>query len=293
MWEVAHMVDEDGGKRALEGPAEDTAEGPAEGPAGGPAEGPAEGADGAERYLLCPEEWDDPAGRNVVCEYHKEGLAGVEGGAEVDIGPPEGLAGAAGGGGIPRLASEYHKDGAPFVEGAPDGGRPPTEGTTGGEAGGPARARGRRTGEGLLGRALARGVGAGRRGGGRRLDLATAELALYALSRAVLGHGVRIPIRVPDGIDMDVVVRGRDVVLNTNNMELVVPELTVWHVTYAFKGRPIVELGRGVRDGVRVHKWNALRLLLAVWSGGRRRRRQAARAARDAERGDALLATRA
>jgi len=265
----------------------------------GDARAPGEGR-AAERYLLCPEEWDDPAGRDVICEYHSAGLEGTEGGAEVDIGLPAGLSGL---GGIPRLRSEYHLEGAPYMEGGPaGGGAAPAQVdggarvAGGGDVGASAASPGGREAPGsgrTGGRERRQDRGNARPSDGRPLDLATAEMALYAVSRALFGRGVRVPIRVRNGIDMDLIVRDKDVILDTNSVELVVPELTVWHITYAYKGRPVLELGRGVRDGLHLHRWNAFVLLLAVWWERRGRRRRMAKAARDAGREEATLASRA
>ena len=48
---------------------------------------------------------------------------------------------------------------------------------------------------------------------------------------------------------MDVTVKGKEITINTNQLFFSVPELNVWHIVYEHKGKPIVELGRGVKNG--------------------------------------------
>jgi len=58
--------------------------------------------------------------------------------------------------------------------------------------------------------------------------------------------------------------------VNTNQLYFAFPELVVWHITYTHKGRPVLEIGRGVKKGLKVHRINALRLLMEVWMGSKR-----------------------
>ncbi|MGD1061449.1 MAG: hypothetical protein ABR879_08345, partial [Methanomassiliicoccales archaeon] len=59
---------------------------------------------------------------------------------------------------------------------------------------------------------------------------------------------------------------------NTNQLYFEVPELAVWRIVYSHKGKPIMELGRGVKDGLKIHRLNAVRLGVEVWWGGRKNR---------------------
>ncbi len=47
------------------------------------------------------------------------------------------------------------------------------------------------------------------------------------------------------------------------------PELTVWRITYTHQGKPIFEFGRGVKNGTRIHYFNALVLILTLWKQSR------------------------
>lgn len=234
-----------------------------------------------ERLLLCPEDWEDPEDRKLICEYHMAGLNGLNDGAEVDVGPPAPSEWTRG---IPRVLSSYHKAGAPYMDGDEEDVAPTEVGTSGPEGGGDAA-------PGKDGRSTSQARDTGPRPPGRPLNLATVELASYMLFRAIFGRGIRVPIRVPEGIDMDIVVRKRNILLNTNSFELLVPKLSVWHITYAYRGHPIIEMGRGVGDAVKIHWWNSLVLILTMWWTGRRTRRRLERAARDAKRQKTLLAS--
>jgi hypothetical protein len=235
------------------------------------------------RVLLCPEEWQDPTGRKVIDEFHKEGLDPQQ--CKLD---PEAL-GRSDGRSFTKMAGEYHKEGAPYME-------PPVEG----EVRRPQAAvdiadtdAPRRAGDGGSGasdrteRPRAPREPKARAEGPRLpkfLNVTNIELASLAMFRALIGKGVHVPIRVPNGLDMDVIVKDRDIILNTNKIEMIVPELRFWHITYAYKGRPVVEMGRGVEGRLRLHYWNALVFLLAAFWGGRRSKREMAKAARRAKK---------
>jgi len=100
------------------------------------------------------------------------------------------------------------------------------------------------------------------------VDLSTMEMAALTMFRVLFGQGVAIPIRREGIADMDIVVMGKDIVINTNRLVLELPELTIWRVIFTYKGRPILEYGRGVPGRVKVHKVRALLLLVGLWWHG-------------------------
>ncbi|KAF5050137.1 hypothetical protein DSECCO2_432500 [anaerobic digester metagenome] len=100
----------------------------------------------------------------------------------------------------------------------------------------------------------------------RKLDVGTVEVITYALFRAIFGYGVNIPIKRPGVVDMDVTIKGKDININTNDFYFNVPDLIVWKVAYSHQGTPIMEFGRGVDKGFKVHRLNALKLFLALRS---------------------------
>ncbi len=69
---------------------------------------------------------------------------------------------------------------------------------------------------------------------------------------------------------MDVAVEGKEITLNTNQLYYNLPDLAVWHIVYTHKGKPILEIGRGVKNGLKVHRLNAIRLGLEAWNGSRK-----------------------
>ncbi|HUT27783.1 MAG TPA: hypothetical protein VMW85_07050 [Methanomassiliicoccales archaeon] len=219
-----------------------------------------------DRVLLCPEEWTDPECRKVVGEYHK-GLSDETSGIDADMKAFENIWTAKG---RSKVDSEYHKEGAPFMGWSEDGDRPmPPSSRTPEEYQRIMKERGvseREPGEGYMPINL-----------DRNIDVGTVEVITYALFRAVFGKGVSIPIKREGMMDMDVVVRGKDVILNTNQFFFVVPDLAVWRIIYSHKGVPVMELGRGVNKGLKIHRLQAIRLVLELWKGSIKNQREKAR----------------
>jgi hypothetical protein len=109
----------------------------------------------------------------------------------------------------------------------------------------------------------------------RPIDTATMEIIAYALFRSVFGRGVRIPIKRPGFVDMDIEVRGKDVTINTNELYYAMPELAVWRISYTHKGRTIAEFGRGIKKGFKINILNAIALFFEVWKMGKQNRKKA------------------
>jgi len=91
---------------------------------------------------------------------------------------------------------------------------------------------------------------------------------------------------------MDVTIKGKDINVNTNDFFFNVPDLVVWKVVYSHQGTPIMEFGRGVDKGFKVHRLQALKLFLALRSQSKKatKARMAARKAA-AEKNDDEKAT--
>jgi hypothetical protein len=102
------------------------------------------------------------------------------------------------------------------------------------------------------------------------VDINTLEVVSYWIFRLAFGKELHIPIKKEGLADIDVAINNKDVVVNTNQLYFAFPELVVWHITYTHKGRPVLEIGRGVKKGLKVHRINAFRLLMEVWMGSRR-----------------------
>ncbi len=117
----------------------------------------------------------------------------------------------------------------------------------------------------------------------RILDISTVEVLTYAFFRAMFGKGIHIPLKKEGVIDMDITVDNNDVILNTNDVSFVPPQLNIWRLIFTYKNKPIIEFGRGIKRGMKIHYGSALIFLLAMWSGGRKTRKAQEKAAKIAE----------
>jgi len=207
-----------------------------------------------ERVLMCAADWKDPECRKVISEFHKEGIGSEILDVDQDL---QGFEKAWGDKGPAKFYSEYHKEGAPFLE---------KDGLNDYAPAGPIERTGRSPKDAVL---------------DRKLDVGTVEVITYALFRAIFGYGVNIPIKRPGVVDMEVTVKGKDININTNDFFFNIPDLIVWRVVYSHQGTPIMEFGRGVDKGFKVHRLQALRLFLALRSKSKKatKARMAARKA--------------
>jgi len=117
----------------------------------------------------------------------------------------------------------------------------------------------------------------------RVLDISTVEVITYAFFRAMFGKGIRVPLKREGVIDMDIAVENNDITLNTNDVSFVPPQLQIWRIIFTYKNKPIIEYGRGIKRGMKIHYGSALIFLLAMWSGGRKTRKAQEKAAKIAE----------
>jgi hypothetical protein len=251
--------------------------------------------------LMCVDEWKDPEGAKVIAEFHKDEELDDEKRIEEDLDAFEsywqkkqGI----------NFQGEYHKEGAPFMEkySGWDGHGPRglfQEGTTAvTESVQPGYApdqprEGDRNGGSLplaLGlptneakeEAKPESIKEPKEMQNERkekseplkltevVDINTLEVVSYWIFRLAFGKELHIPIKKEGLADMDIRILNKEVIVNTNQLYFVFPELVVWHITYTHKGRPILEIGRGVKKGLKVHRINAFRLLMEVWMGSKR-----------------------
>jgi hypothetical protein len=117
----------------------------------------------------------------------------------------------------------------------------------------------------------------------RILDISTVEMITYTIFRAIFGKNIQIPLKREGVIDMDIAVKDNDIILNTNNVSFVPPQLQIWRIIFTYKNKPIIEYGRGIKRGMKIHYGSALIFLLAMWSGGRKTRKAQEKAAKTAE----------
>jgi hypothetical protein len=105
---------------------------------------------------------------------------------------------------------------------------------------------------------------------GEGLDVKTVELLALSVFRTIFGHGVRVPLKVEGVMDMDLIVRDTNVILNLNQIQMHGPELSVWRLVFAYQGKPVVEYGRGIKNDMRIHIPQLCFLLLAIWRDKRK-----------------------
>jgi len=117
----------------------------------------------------------------------------------------------------------------------------------------------------------------------RVLDISTVEVITYAFFRAMFGKGIRVPLKREGIIDMDITVDNNDIIFNTNDVSFLPPQLNIWRLIFMYKNKPVIEFGRGIKRGMKIHYGRALIFLLAMWSGGRKTRKAQEKAAKTAE----------
>jgi hypothetical protein len=93
-------------------------------------------------------------------------------------------------------------------------------------------------------------------------DVSTVEMLAYALSRSLFRRGVQIPLKVKNVVDMDIAVKDTDIILNTNDVSFELPPLQIWREIFSYKGKPVLEYGRGVNNDFKIHYSRAISLLL-------------------------------
>jgi hypothetical protein len=117
----------------------------------------------------------------------------------------------------------------------------------------------------------------------RILNISTVEVITYAIFRAMFGKRIYIPLKREGSMDMDIAVEDNDIIVNTNDVSFLPPELQIWRIILTYRNKPIIEYGRGIKRGMKIHYGSALIFLLAMWSGGRKTRKAQEKAAQIAE----------
>ncbi len=247
------------------------------------------------RDLMCAEEWKDPEGRQVLTEYHKEGLPKELAGVDADLEIFEQYWKKKGG--TVKVKGEYHKDGAPFLDrnqnwdtirkpDEPSVETTKSEPTADHEVGEMPRKQPESEGGPPSATPMSQPPESAPPQGSiqRPIDLGLIEVVSYSLFRVAFGKGLNIPIKRDGMVDMNVTVKGKEVTINTNQLFFSVPELNVWHIVYQHKGKPILEIGRGVKNGVKIHRLQAIRLGLEMWNGTRKMNKQRLRQLKEADK---------
>jgi hypothetical protein len=111
----------------------------------------------------------------------------------------------------------------------------------------------------------------------KTLDSKTVEVLALTVFRTLFRDGVHVPLQMKGLMDMDLVVKDNNVLLNMNKVQAAVPQLSIWRVTFAYRGKPVVEYGRGIKNDMKIFFPQLFFLFLAVWQERRKNSRASAR----------------
>lgn len=99
------------------------------------------------------------------------------------------------------------------------------------------------------------------------IDITTIEMLSYTIIRTLWGKDIHVPIKKEGVVDIDVHIKGKDALINTNQLYFELPELVIWHIIYSHKGKPVLEIGRGVKNGMKLHYGGVIRLAMELYLG--------------------------
>jgi hypothetical protein len=105
----------------------------------------------------------------------------------------------------------------------------------------------------------------------KKLDTKTVEVLALAVFRTMFRDGICVPLKMNGTMDMDLVVKDNNILLNMNRVQAEVPELSIWRITFAYHGKPVLEYGRGIKNEMKIHYPQMGVLLLAAWREKRRK----------------------
>ncbi len=109
------------------------------------------------------------------------------------------------------------------------------------------------------------------------LDLSIVEQVAYQAIKRVFREGLKIPIHKEGLADVDITIDDKEVLIDFTDMVADMPSLSVWRITFAYQGEPLVVYGRGVKGDVKIHALPMARFLLRAWLDKRKRMKQAKR----------------
>jgi len=235
-----------------------------------------------DKSLVGPEEWSDPPEVETISEFHKEVEDG-ESEEDVEESDLEAWIDYWQGRSSYKVLSEYHKDGAPYLDEvfpeehpkaledqAPlsepvNGPKPHIE---------PEESPIKKAIPKLSDIQVVKEKKTRKKGPERVIDVTTIEFLAFTVIRAIFPKRVRYVLKKEGLIDMDVAIDDRDIIFNWRRLMFEVPELSVWRLVFAYKGKPVVEFGRGVKNGLKVYRLRAIRVLFDMWLTGRSRRKK-------------------
>lgn len=115
----------------------------------------------------------------------------------------------------------------------------------------------------------------------RPFDITGIEQLAFLALNGIFPDGIRIPIRKEGMMDFDVVIKGKEIMIDVKGPLADVPSLAVWRLTFAFEGEPLAMYGRGVKGDVKVYKLRVLKFIIRASLAKRKRKRLARLKARD------------
>jgi hypothetical protein len=254
-----------------------------------------------DKSLVGPEEWSDPPECETISEFHKD-IVPEESDEDVEDSDLEAWIDYWQGRSSYKVLSEYHKEGAPylddaFVDEAQDGqegppkvleGPPPEKPVKGPKPHvEPEEKPLKRSPPKISDIQVVKDKKTRKKGPERVIDITTIEFLAFTVIRAIFPKRVRYVLKKEGLVDMDVAIDDRDIIFNWRRLMFEVPELSVWKLIFAYKGKPVVEFGRGVKNGLKIYRLRVIRVLFDMWLSGRSRRRK--QEEKDREDMEALL----
>ncbi|MFZ0891304.1 MAG: hypothetical protein WB778_00390 [Thermoplasmata archaeon] len=109
------------------------------------------------------------------------------------------------------------------------------------------------------------------------LDMKMVEGLILTVFQAMFRDGVRIPLKMNGMVDLDLTVKDNNVRVNMNQFRSTMPELTIWRIIFAYRGKPVVEYGRGIKNDMKIHFPQLFFLMIAIWRERRKNNRARAR----------------
>jgi hypothetical protein len=107
----------------------------------------------------------------------------------------------------------------------------------------------------------------------RVIDITTIEFLAFTVIRALFPKRVSYSIKKEGLLDMDITIDDRDIIFNYNRFLFELPEMSIWRLIFAYKGKPVMEIGRGVKGGLKIHRFRLLRVVFSMWLSERKKKK--------------------
>ncbi|HLF06880.1 MAG TPA: hypothetical protein VI893_06905, partial [Thermoplasmata archaeon] len=101
-------------------------------------------------------------------------------------------------------------------------------------------------------------------------DISLVEEAASLVLGRLFREGVRIPIRKEGTADLDVIIKGNEIIIDVNRLFFDTPKLSIWRITLAYQGETLALFGRGVKGDLKIRPLRVARFLARAWLEKRR-----------------------